>query len=63
MKVLLMAIGFCLVFEGLFPMISPGGWKKSVEEIARIPSEKIRLIGLGSVLLGLLIVWSISFLQ
>ena len=60
MKALLCAIGFCLVFEGLFPMIAPENWKKALREVQRIPSDKIRLIGFVSVVLGLIIVQSVN---
>lgn len=57
MQVLLCALGFFLVLEGLFPMLSPDLWKKYLMEIQAISSEKIRLMGLVSVLLGIMLVW------
>lgn len=62
MKVLLAALGFCLVLEGLFPFLAPEKWKKYLLELTVISNEKIRLIALVSVLLGLAIVWSVELL-
>lgn len=58
METLLCAIGFVLVLEGFLPFIAPDFWKRAVRESTRIPSEKIRIIGFGSVVLGLAVVWS-----
>jgi uncharacterized protein YjeT (DUF2065 family) len=52
----LVAIGLVLVIEGLLPLISPGGWRETMRRIAAFRDGQIRFIGLGSVLVGLLIV-------
>lgn len=64
MKVFLYVLGFCFVLEGLLPMLAPDLWKRAVRFISRFPSEKIRYIGLESVVLGLVLVWAgcIAFL-
>jgi len=56
MSSLLLAIGLVLVIEGLLPLISPGGWSETMRRIAELRDGQIRFIGLGSVLIGLLIV-------
>jgi uncharacterized protein YjeT (DUF2065 family) len=52
----LLAIGLVLVLEGLLPLLSPGSWRETMRRIASFRDGQIRFIGLGSVLLGLLIV-------
>ena len=46
----------------LLPMLAPDLWKRAVRFISRFPSEKIRYIGLESVVLGLVLVWAGSLL-
>ena len=58
MKAFLYVLGFCFVLEGLLPMLAPDLWKRAVRFISRFPSEKIRYIGLESVVLGLVLVWA-----
>lgn len=62
MKAFLYVLGFCFVLEGLLPMLAPDLWKRAVRLISRFPSEKIRYIGLESVVLGLVLVWAGSLL-
>jgi uncharacterized protein len=53
---LLLALGMVLIIEGLLPLISPTGWREIMRRIAEFRDGQIRFIGLGSVLLGLLLV-------
>ena len=62
MKTFLYIIGFCFVLEGLLPMVAPDLWKRAVRFLSRFPSQKIRNIGLESVVLGLVLVWAGSLL-
>lgn len=43
-------------------MLCPDLWKKAVRFLSRFPSQKIRIIGLESVVLGLVLVWASSLL-
>jgi uncharacterized protein YjeT (DUF2065 family) len=53
---LLLALGMVLIIEGLLPLISPSGWRETMRRIAEFRDGQIRFIGLGSILLGLLLV-------
>ena len=53
---LLLALGLVLVIEGLFPLISPVGWREAMRRIAELRDGQIRFVGLGAVGLGLLLV-------
>ena len=53
---MLLALGMVLIIEGLLPLISPAGWRETMRRIAEFRDGQIRFIGLGSILLGLLLV-------
>lgn len=53
---MLLALGMVLIIEGLLPLISPAGWRETMRRIAEFRDGQIRFIGLGSVLVGLLLV-------
>jgi len=52
----LLALGMVLIIEGLLPLISPASWRETMRRIAEFRDGQIRFIGLGSILLGLLLV-------
>ena len=49
-----LAVAFCLmlVIEGMLPFISPGRWRKMLLMLDQIDDNTMRLMGLGSMLLG-----------
>lgn len=49
-----LAIAFCLmlVIEGMLPFISPGRWRKMLMLLDQIDDNTMRMIGLGSMLTG-----------
>lgn len=57
MKVLLLALGFMVVFEGLFPLVAPALWQRSLTEISRLPPETVRRAAMVMVLFGLALIW------
>ena len=54
---LLAAFGLMLVFEGLFPFVSPEGWRNKMMQILALHNGQIRFFGLACVLTGVLILW------
>ena len=46
------AFALYLVLEGVLPFLSPGGARKSLALLAQLPEQKLRAIGLGSMLAG-----------
>jgi len=52
---LLGAFALMLVMEGLLPFLSPQAWRQVFERAVRMTDGQIRFIGLGSMLLGLLL--------
>jgi hypothetical protein len=53
----LVAIGLVFVIEGLVFAAFPGSAKKAVAAVMETPDLSLRMIGIGSAILGLLVVW------
>jgi hypothetical protein len=53
---LLLAIGLVLIIEGLLPLLSPGVWRETMRRIAGFRDGQLRFVGLGSVVIGLMLV-------
>ncbi|MCM3564137.1 MAG: DUF2065 domain-containing protein [Hydrogenophaga sp.] len=51
-----LALGLVLVFEGLLPLLSPGGWRRVFSQMLSLRDGQIRFFGLISVAVGGLIV-------
>ncbi len=49
-----LAVAFCLmlVIEGIIPFISPGRWRKMLLVLDQIDDNTMRMMGLGSMLIG-----------
>jgi hypothetical protein len=57
-ETLWVALGLVLIFEGLFPMISPGAWRRMFEQILQLEDGQIRFFGLIAITLGVfLLLW------
>lgn len=52
-----LAMALVLVIEGLFPFISPGGWRRMFSQILQLNDGQIRFFGLLSILAGLAWTW------
>ena len=49
-----LAMALVLVIEGLFPFLSPSGWRRMFAQILRLSDGQIRFFGLCSILMGVL---------
>jgi len=47
-----LAMALVLVIEGLFPFLSPGGWRRMFSQILGLSDGQIRFFGLCSILAG-----------
>ena len=54
------ALALVLVIEGLFPLISPGGWRQTFQRLLVLRDGQLRFFGLCSILLGLAVLWVLS---
>jgi len=52
---LLAAFALYLVIEGIMPFASPRGWKQSIEMIAQLSDRQLRVIGLLSMIAGVIL--------
>ena len=55
--VLWTAFGLMLIFEGLFPFLSPEGWRQKMVQLLALHDGQIRFFGLACVLSGVLMLW------
>ena len=55
--VLWTAFGLMLIFEGLFPFLSPDGWRKKMAQLLAQHDGQIRFFGLACVLGGVILLW------
>jgi len=51
------AIALLLIFEGLLPFSSPQGLKKIYQSILETPESSLRMIGLASIVAGLVLLY------
>ncbi len=51
----LLSFALFLIIEGVFPFIAPEGWRETFRKISTLPTRQIRLGGLISIGLGLLL--------
>lgn len=58
MSVVVLAIGLVLCFEGLVFALAPSRIVDALEILARMPPETRRLLGLGALALGVLLIWA-----
>jgi uncharacterized protein len=54
------AVALLLVLEGLFPFLSPGGWRRTFHRLLQLNDGQLRFFGLCSILVGLLLLWVTS---
>lgn len=55
-----MAIALVLVIEGLFPFLSPQGWRKMFAQLLMLSDGQIRFFAVLSILGGLAMIWWIA---
>lgn len=54
---LLAAFGLMLVVEGILPFLSPDTFRQTLQRMAQLENRILRLTGLGSMGLGLLVLY------
>lgn len=59
-QTLLMAFALMLVIEGLLPFIAPAAWRDTFLRLAQLADGQIRFIGLTSMLIGVLLLFTFS---
>jgi len=54
---LLAALALVLVIEGLLPFINPRSYKNTMQQMLSLPEKTIRMIGFGSMLAGVIMLY------
>jgi len=54
---LLAALALVLVIEGLLPFINPHSYKNTMQQMLSLPEKTIRMIGFGSMLAGVIMLY------
>ena len=54
------ALSLMLVLEGIIPFLYPGRWRQMVATLADIDNSTLRLIGLGSMIAGLVLLYLVN---
>lgn len=57
---ILRALALVLVLEGILPFISPNNWRQTMLQAAQLPNRVLRIIGLASMLLGVLLLYLLN---
>ena len=59
-ELLASAFALVLVFEGLFPFMSPQAWRRTFARLLELQDGQLRFFGLCSMVLGLVLFWVAS---
>ena len=54
---LIRALALVLVIEGMLPFLSPDGWRQAMLQAGRLTDKTLRIIGLSSMLIGVLVLF------
>ncbi|HYC08285.1 MAG TPA: DUF2065 domain-containing protein [Steroidobacteraceae bacterium] len=54
---LLAALGLILVLEGIAPFVNPQAVKRALARILQVPDRELRIVGLGSMLIGVVLLF------
>ena len=54
---LLTAFALYLILEGLIPFANPGAFKRFMSDMIKLSDEKLRAIGIGSIIAGLVLLY------
>ena len=53
-----LALGLVLIIEGLFPFLSPDGWRRMFAQVLQLRDGQLRFFGMCSLIAGtVLICW------
>ncbi len=56
---LIAALGLALAVEGILFAAFPDGVRRAMYEAAHTPSDRMRIVGLISAVIGIVIVWAV----
>ena len=56
---LLTAVSLLLVIEGVMPFLNPDRFRKTLSVVAKMRDRDLRLIGLGTMVVGILLLYMV----
>ncbi|MBT9506944.1 DUF2065 domain-containing protein [Rhodoferax sp.] len=56
-EVFWLALALVLLIEGLYPLMSPSGWRRMFLQILQLSDGQLRFFGMCSISAGLLLIW------
>ncbi|QBZ83113.1 hypothetical protein GHNINEIG_01154 [Hydrogenovibrio crunogenus] len=59
-EALLSAIALVFILEGLLPFVFPGVWRKTMIELVQMDDKKLRMMGLISITIGMILLFIFS---
>jgi uncharacterized protein len=60
---LVVALGLALAIEGILFAAFPDAVKRAMQDAAQTPAERMRIVGIGSAVIGVVIVWVVRGLR
>jgi uncharacterized protein len=54
------ALALVLVLEGLFPFLSPNGWRQTFLKLMELRDGQLRFFGLTAILIGVITLWLLN---
>ena len=51
------AFALILVIEGIMPFLNPTGWRKTLRSVSEMDDKNLRIIGLLSMMLGVILLY------
>jgi hypothetical protein len=54
------ALSLMLIIEGIIPFLYPGRWRQLVATLADIDNAALRMMGLGSMIAGVILLYLIN---
>ena len=54
---LLVAIALVLVVEGIIPFLAPDKFRRALAQLVQMPDQVLRVIGLASMTLGIIVLY------
>jgi hypothetical protein len=51
------ALALVLVLEGMFPFLSPNGWRQTFQKLLQLRDGQLRFFGLTCILIGVLLLF------
>ena len=52
-----LALALVLLFEGVFPFVSPAAWRRMFSQLLQLSDGQIRFFAMLSISVGLMLIW------